>query len=149
MTASGECHERQRNVDSDADRRPKSCREPLTIGVEAYISEEYARAERDKLWRKVWQQVGRVEEIPEVGDYLTYDILDDSIIVVRTGAGRVRGAPQRLHAPRPPARRHPAGRARTPAAERGSRSSADSTAGHTAWTARAPTSASRTTGRAR
>lgn len=61
--------------------------EPMTIGVEAYISEDYARAERDKLWRKVWQQVGRVEEVPEVGSYLTYDILDDSIIVVRTGAG--------------------------------------------------------------
>jgi phenylpropionate dioxygenase-like ring-hydroxylating dioxygenase large terminal subunit len=30
--------------------------------------------------------VGRVEELPEVGNYLTYDILDDSIIVVRTGA---------------------------------------------------------------
>jgi hypothetical protein len=25
--------------------------EPMTIGVDAYISEEYARAERDKLWR--------------------------------------------------------------------------------------------------
>ncbi len=59
--------------------------EPMTIGVEAYISPEYARAERDRLWRKVWQQVGRVEELPEVGSYLTYDILDDSIIVVRTG----------------------------------------------------------------
>ncbi|WP_415822791.1 aromatic ring-hydroxylating oxygenase subunit alpha, partial [Mycobacterium senriense] len=58
---------------------------PMTIGVEAYISEDYARAERDKLWRKVWQQVGRVEELPDVGSYLTYDILDDSIIVVRTG----------------------------------------------------------------
>jgi phenylpropionate dioxygenase-like ring-hydroxylating dioxygenase large terminal subunit len=58
---------------------------PTTIGVEAYISESYARAERDRLWRKVWQQVGRVEELPEVGSYLTYDILDDSIIVVRTG----------------------------------------------------------------
>ena len=58
---------------------------PMTIGVDAYISEDYARAERDKLWRKVWQQVGRVEELPEVGSYLTYDILDDSIIVVRTG----------------------------------------------------------------
>src|SRR5258705_14018501 len=58
---------------------------PETISVEAYVSADYARAERDKLWRKVWQQVGRVEEIPEVGSYLTYDILDDSIIVVRTG----------------------------------------------------------------
>jgi phenylpropionate dioxygenase-like ring-hydroxylating dioxygenase large terminal subunit len=57
---------------------------PVTIAVDAYISEDYARAERDKLWRKVWQQVGRVEELPAVGSYLTYDILDDSIIVVRT-----------------------------------------------------------------
>ncbi len=63
--------------------------EPMTIPVEAYISEEYARAEADKLWAKVWQQVGRVEEIPEVGDFLTYDILDDSIIVVRTGPDAV------------------------------------------------------------
>ena len=58
---------------------------PVTIGVEAYLSEDYARAERDKLWRKVWQQVGRVEELPKVGSFLTYDILDDSVIVVRTG----------------------------------------------------------------
>ncbi|SHM65748.1 aromatic ring-hydroxylating oxygenase subunit alpha [Cryptosporangium aurantiacum] len=59
--------------------------QPLTIGVEAYISPEYARAEADKLWAKVWQQVGRVEELPKVGSYLTYDIQDDSIIVVRSG----------------------------------------------------------------
>ena len=84
--------------------------EPMTIGVDVYVSEDYARAERDKLWRKVWQQVGRVEEIPEVGGYLTYDILDDSIIVVRSGPGsvqRFRCSPQRLHAPRTAPGRHP------------------------------------------
>ena len=64
--------------------------QPYTIGVEAYISEEYARAERDRLWRKVWQQVGRVEEIPEVGDFLTYEILDDSLIIVRTAPEEIR-----------------------------------------------------------
>src|SRR3954462_14366240 len=58
---------------------------PVTIGVEAYISQDYARAERDRLWRRVWQQVGRVEDLPKVGSYLPYDILDDSILVVRTG----------------------------------------------------------------
>ncbi|MFD4354367.1 aromatic ring-hydroxylating dioxygenase subunit alpha [Nocardia sp. NPDC058518] len=57
---------------------------PMTIGVEAYISPEYARAEGDRLWAKVWQQVCRVEEIPRVGDYLTYEIAADSVIVVRT-----------------------------------------------------------------
>jgi phenylpropionate dioxygenase-like ring-hydroxylating dioxygenase large terminal subunit len=64
--------------------------EPLTIGVEAYLSQEYARAERDKLWAKVWQQVGRVEEIPKVGNFLTYDILDDSFIIVRTAPDTIR-----------------------------------------------------------
>src|SRR6266568_1585859 len=63
---------------------------PKTIPVEAYLSPEYARAERDKLWRKVWQQVDRVEEIPRVGDFLTYEILDDSIIVVRTAPDTIR-----------------------------------------------------------
>ena len=32
--------------------------EPVTFSVDAYISEEYARAERDKLWRKVWLMAG-------------------------------------------------------------------------------------------
>lgn len=71
-------------VDADA---TEELSEPTTIGVEAYISPEYARAERDRLWRKVWQQVGRIEELPENGSYITHDILDDSIIVVRTGPG--------------------------------------------------------------
>jgi phenylpropionate dioxygenase-like ring-hydroxylating dioxygenase large terminal subunit len=61
---------------------------PMTIPVEAYTSPEYARAERDRLWRKVWQQVGRVEELPEIGSYITYDILDDSLVVVRTADGK-------------------------------------------------------------
>ena len=71
-------------------RTAEELSEPVRIGVEAYVSEDYARAERDKLWRKVWQQVGRVEEIPEVGSYLTYDILDDSILVVRTAPDEIR-----------------------------------------------------------
>src|SRR5208337_3500681 len=64
--------------------------EPQTHGVDAYISEEYARAERDKLWRKVWLQAGRVEEIPEVGNYITYQILDDSILIVRSAPDTIK-----------------------------------------------------------
>ncbi len=79
--------------------------EPVTIGAEAYISQEYARQERDKLWRKVWQ-VGRVEEIPEVGNYLTYEILDDSIVVVRTAPEKIARLLQCLSPSRAPARRY-------------------------------------------
>jgi len=60
---------------------------PVTIGVDAYISPEYVREERDKLWRKAWLQAGRLEDLPEVGSFITFDILDDSIIVVRNADG--------------------------------------------------------------
>ena len=66
---------------------PEDLLAPVTVPVEAYISEDYAKAERDKLWRKTWLQACRLEEIPTVGDYITYDILDDSILITRTGAG--------------------------------------------------------------
>ena len=64
--------------------------DPVMIPVEAYTSEAYARAERDKLWRKVWLQAGRLEDIAEVGSYITYDILDDSVLIVRTAPDTIR-----------------------------------------------------------
>ena len=70
---------------------------PTRIPVEAYISEDYARAERDRLWRKVWLQAGRVEDIPEVGNYITYDILDDSVLIVRSLEGDGPGAIRAFH----------------------------------------------------
>ena len=63
---------------------------PVTIGVEAYISEDYVKAERDKLWRKTWLQAGRLEDIPQVGDFVTFDILDDSVLIVRASETEVK-----------------------------------------------------------
>jgi phenylpropionate dioxygenase-like ring-hydroxylating dioxygenase large terminal subunit len=71
----------------------KSSREitdlPVVIGIDAYVSEAYARAEDEKLWAKVWQVACREEEIRKVGDYVTYDILDESIIVARIAEDRI------------------------------------------------------------
>ena len=62
----------------------------VRIPVEAYVSRDYARAERDRLWRKVWLQAGRVEDLPEPGNYITYDIMDDSVLIVRGDDGQLR-----------------------------------------------------------
>jgi nitrite reductase/ring-hydroxylating ferredoxin subunit len=67
----------------------RTAEKPTVIPVEAYVSPAYARAEGEKLWPKVWQMACRVEELPKVGDYVTYDILDESIIVVRTAADKI------------------------------------------------------------
>jgi nitrite reductase/ring-hydroxylating ferredoxin subunit len=68
---------------------PEELNEPVTIPVEAYVSEDYVRLERDKLWRKTWLQACRLEEIPEVGNFITYDILDDSILIVRQAEDKI------------------------------------------------------------
>jgi phenylpropionate dioxygenase-like ring-hydroxylating dioxygenase large terminal subunit len=64
--------------------------EPLTFPAEAYISRDYAEAEAERLWSRVWQQAGRVEEIPEVGSYITYNIGHDSILIVRTAVDAIK-----------------------------------------------------------
>jgi len=57
--------------------------EPGYVPVESYISRDWLELERERLWPRVWQMACREQEIPRPGDFVTYDILDDSIIVVR------------------------------------------------------------------
>lgn len=77
-------------MDKRANITVEDLSEPLMIPVDAYISKEYAEAEGDRLWAKVWQQAGRVEEIPEIGSYITYEIGNDSILIVRTGENSIK-----------------------------------------------------------
>lgn len=75
------------NKPQDVDNREisiKDLEEALTYPVDAFISPEYAEAEKELLWPKIWQMAGRLEDIPNVGDFLTYNICDESVIVVRT-----------------------------------------------------------------
>lgn len=60
------------------------------VPKEDYISAEFAAREKQRLWPRVWQIACRLEEIPKVGDFVTYDIADESIIIVRAGADDVR-----------------------------------------------------------
>jgi len=64
--------------------------EPLTYSVDAFISREYAAAEDELLWSKVWQMAGRVEDVPEVGNFITYNVGDESIVIIRTSPGTLK-----------------------------------------------------------
>jgi nitrite reductase/ring-hydroxylating ferredoxin subunit len=68
---------------------PEALERPVIIGPEAYTSPDYARAEQDRLWRKVWLQAGRVEDIPEIGDFVTFEIMTDSVVIVRTAPDEI------------------------------------------------------------
>lgn len=57
------------------------------IPVERYFCKDYHDREVEKVWRKTWQWACRLEDIPNVGDHVVYNIVHDSLIVVRTGSG--------------------------------------------------------------
>ncbi len=63
---------------------------PVIIAPEAYTSRDYLERERTGLWNKTWLQAGRVDDIPEAGNYITYEILDDSVIMMRGKDGEIR-----------------------------------------------------------
>lgn len=63
---------------------------PDYMPVDAYISPTYFDLEEERLWPRTWQIVCRAEEIPRVGDYVTHEIIDESIIVVRVSEDLVK-----------------------------------------------------------
>jgi len=69
------------------DSVPHRVTHPELIPAKRYYDPEFFELERERLWPHVWQMACRLEEIPEVGDWVEYKILDKSVIVVRTKSG--------------------------------------------------------------
>ena len=61
------------------------------LSFDRYFSQDIFDQEIEKVWKKVWQWACREEHIPEVGDYVTYDIGDYSVIVVRSAPDTIKG----------------------------------------------------------
>jgi phenylpropionate dioxygenase-like ring-hydroxylating dioxygenase large terminal subunit len=55
--------------------------------VDLYCDPKIDELERERLWPRVWQMACREAELTAPGDYVVYDIRDDSILIVRTGPG--------------------------------------------------------------
>ncbi|MFC6280818.1 MULTISPECIES: aromatic ring-hydroxylating oxygenase subunit alpha [Polaromonas] len=50
---------------------------------EVYSSPEIYALEKEKIFMKYWLSVGRAEELPNVGDYFTFKVMNESIVVSR------------------------------------------------------------------
>ena len=57
---------------------------------ERYYDPDFFQLEAEQLWPRVWQMACRLEELPEPGDAVEYQILDQSVVVVRGDDGEVR-----------------------------------------------------------
>ncbi|HET7653545.1 MAG TPA: Rieske 2Fe-2S domain-containing protein, partial [Acidimicrobiales bacterium] len=56
---------------------------PDRIPKQRYYDPEFFALEAERLWPRVWQMACRLEEIPNPGDFAEYEILDQSVVVVR------------------------------------------------------------------
>lgn len=52
-----------------------------------YIDPEFLGLEYERIFARTWQMACRLEEIPAAGDYLEYEIGDQSILVLNRGEG--------------------------------------------------------------
>ncbi len=55
-----------------------------------YRDAEFFERERDAIFRKSWQPVCHVSEVPRPGDFHTFDFLNEPVVVVRTAEGELR-----------------------------------------------------------
>jgi phenylpropionate dioxygenase-like ring-hydroxylating dioxygenase large terminal subunit len=60
------------------------------IAFDRYTSPDFFAREMRMLWPRVWQWACRLEHIPEVGDYIVYDIGPHSILVTRTAPDTIK-----------------------------------------------------------
>lgn len=62
------------------------------VSVESYISPEHYAREKEQVFRRAWLLLGRDEEIPNAGDFVTRDIdvCDANVLITRSKGGHVR-----------------------------------------------------------
>ena len=70
-------------------KMPEPDLEYVPIPKSRYTSAEFAALEWERMWTKVWLMAGRASDIPEPGDYLTFEIGTESILVIRQHDGSV------------------------------------------------------------
>ena len=61
-----------------------------TLPREYFVSDEVFRAERERIFFKSWLLVGHVSQLDKPGAYFLFELDDESVIVLRDGAGEVR-----------------------------------------------------------
>ena len=58
---------------------------PTRVPIARYISKEFHDLEVEKVWKRVWQMACHEDDLPDIGDYLVYDIAKLSFLIVKTG----------------------------------------------------------------
>ena len=60
------------------------------VPADRYYDPDFFALERDRLWTRTWQMACRLDEIPQVGDWVEYECLGRSVIVARIQPDEIR-----------------------------------------------------------
>src|SRR5438094_35436 len=63
----------------------------LRVPTDRYYDPVYHERERRLLWMRIWQVAGREDELSQAGDWKTYQIFDQSFVIVRGSDAKLRG----------------------------------------------------------
>jgi phenylpropionate dioxygenase-like ring-hydroxylating dioxygenase large terminal subunit len=61
-----------------------------TLPPAAYCSDEIFQLEKEKIFRPGWIVIGRPEQVPNPGDYMSVDVIGEPLVMVRDRGGVVR-----------------------------------------------------------
>ena len=62
----------------------------FTLPPEAYTDPDLFALEKERIFRREWLLIGRANDIPNPGDWFTFQVLDDPMLIVRGSDGRIR-----------------------------------------------------------
>ena len=62
----------------------------VPVSFDRYFEPDFARLEKERLWKKSWQFACREEDIPNVGDRVPYTVGSQSFMIVRSGENEFR-----------------------------------------------------------
>lgn len=74
-------------VAADRTGVPFEITDPERIPTGRYYDEQFYQRETEDLWPHVWQMACRLEQIPNIGDWVEYSNLGRSVIIVRAKDG--------------------------------------------------------------
>lgn len=84
-------------IAADHEEIPEILQEPkadfppaVPITFDRFYAPEFVEKEVEHIWKKCWQVACREEDIPNVGDRINYDIVEQSYIIVRTAPDEIK-----------------------------------------------------------
>ncbi len=63
----------------------------FTLPAFTYWDTNWFEQEKRRIFRRSWRCIGHISEIPSAGDYLTHQLVDQPMMILRTQTGEIRG----------------------------------------------------------